>query len=171
MRYYVTIRDTTVEVDLEPDGIQVNGKVVKTDLVRVEGTDIHSLLVNGVSHRLVARREGQGSWRLFLRGQMLEANVVDERTRAIREMTGSTGEQSGPKPVRAPMPGLVVKVAVEPGQEVEPGQGVVIVEAMKMENELTSEAGGRVATVHVTEGQAVDKDDILIEFEAPDGGE
>ncbi len=171
MRYYVTIRDTTVEVDLEPDGIQVNGKVVKTDLVRVEGTDIHSLLANGVSHRLVARREGQGSWRLFLRGQMLEANVVDERTRAIREMTGSTGEQSGPKPVRAPMPGLVVKVDVEPGQEVEPGQGVVIVEAMKMENELTSEAGGWVATVHVTEGQAVDKDDILIEFEAPDGGE
>jgi len=171
MRYYVTIRDTTVEVDLEPDSIQVDGKVVTTDLVRVEGTDIHSLLVNGVSHRLVARREGQGSWRLFLRGQMLEANVVDERTRAIREMTGSTGEQSGPKPVRAPMPGLVVKVDVEPGQEVEPGQGVVIVEAMKMENELTSETGGRVATVHVTEGQVVDKDDILIEFEAPDGGE
>jgi biotin carboxyl carrier protein len=171
MRYYVTIRDTTVEVDLEPDGLQVNGKVVDTDLVRVEGTDIHSLLVNGVSHRLVARREGQGSWRLFLRGQMLEADVVDERTRAIREMTGSTGDHRGPKPVRAPMPGLVVKVDVEQGQEVEPGQGVVIVEAMKMENELTSEAGGRVATVHVTEGQAVDKDEILIEFEAPDSGE
>ncbi len=171
MRYYVTIRDTTVEVDLEPEGILVNGKAVETDLVRVEGTDIHSLLVDGVSHRLVARREGQGSWRLFLRGQMLEVGVVDERTRAIREMTGSTGGQSGPKPVRAPMPGLVVKVDVEPGQEVEPGQGVVIVEAMKMENELTSEVGGRVATVHVTEGQAVDKDDILIEFEAPDSGE
>ena len=171
MRYYVTIRDTTVEVDLEPDSIQVNGKVVTPDLVRVEGTDIHSLLVNGVSHRLVARREGQGSWRLFLRGQMLEANVVDDRTRAIQEMTGSTGEQSGPKPVRAPMPGLVVKVDVEPGQEVEPGQGVLIVEAMKMENELTSEAGGRVAMVHVTEGQAVDKGDILIEFEAPSSSE
>ena len=171
MRYYVTIRDTTVEVDLEPEGVQVNGKAVETDLVRVEGTDIHSLLVDGVSHRLVARREGQGSWRLFLRGQMLEVDVVDERTRAIREMTGSAAVQSGPKPVRAPMPGLVVKVDVEPGQEVEPGQGVVIVEAMKMENELTSEAGGRVATVHVTEGQVVEKDEILIEFEIPAGGE
>ena len=102
---------------------------------------------------------------------MLEVGVVDVRTRAIREMTGSTAEQSGPKPVRAPMPGLVVKVDVEPGQQVEPGQGVVIVEAMKMENELTSEVGGRVATVHVTEGQAVDKDEILIEFEVPEDGE
>ena len=94
MRYYVTIRDKTVQVDLEPDSIQVDGKVVSADLVRVKGTDIHSLLMHDASHRLVARREGQGSWRLFLRGQMLEAEVVDERTRAIREMTGTTGDQS-----------------------------------------------------------------------------
>jgi pyruvate carboxylase subunit B len=171
MRYYVTIRDTTVQVDLEPEGIQVNGKTVHTDLVRVEGTEIHSLLVDNASHRVVARREGQGKWRLFLRGQMLDTEVVDERTRAIREMTGSTGDVGGPKPVRAPMPGLVVEVDVEVGQEVIPGQGVAIVEAMKMENELTAEAGGRVAKVHVSAGQAVDKDEILIEFEAPEGGE
>jgi pyruvate carboxylase subunit B len=171
MRYYVTIRDRTVEVDLEPEGTRVNGQEVHAGLVRVEGTEIHSLLVDNASHRVVARREGQGRWRLFLRGQMLDAEVVDERTRAIREMTGSSGDVGGPKPVRAPMPGLVVKVDVEVGQEVVPGQGVVIVEAMKMENELTAEVGGRVAKVLVAEGQAVDKDEVLIEFEAPDGGE
>ena len=68
--------------------------------------------------------------------------MVDERSHAIREMTGSVAGPSGPRPVKAPMPGLVVKLEVAVGDEVVAGQGLVIVEAMKMENELKVEAPG-----------------------------
>jgi len=80
-------------------------------------------------------------------------------------MTGGGAVAQGPKPVRAPMPGLVVRVEVEPGQEVKAGQGVVIIEAMKMENELKAEAVGVVSRVLVQQGQAVEKGAVLVEFE------
>ena len=67
------------------------------------------------------------------------------------------------------MPGLVVKVQVEEGDHVEVGRGLVIVEAMKMENELKAEAAGVVARIHVEPGQAVEKDQILVDLAAPDG--
>jgi pyruvate carboxylase subunit B len=69
------------------------------------------------------------------------------------------------------MPGLVVKVDVSAGDAVEPGEGVVIVEAMKMENELKAEAGGVVARVHVRAGDTVDKGQVLVDFESPEVGE
>ena len=71
----------------------------------------------------------------------------------------------GPKALKAPMPGMVVRVEVEVGQTVAPGDGLVIVEAMKMENELKSEGAGRVSRVLVQPGQTVEKDQTLIEFE------
>jgi pyruvate carboxylase subunit B len=67
------------------------------------------------------------------------------------------------------MPGLIVRVEVAPGQTVTAGQGVVIMEAMKMENELRAESDGVVARVHVTAGQPVEKGAVLMEFEALSG--
>jgi biotin carboxyl carrier protein len=93
---------------------------------------------------------------------------VDERTRAIREMAGVKEGTRGPKALRAPMPGLVVKVEIREGDAVVEGQGLVIVEAMKMENELKAEGEGRVARILVEPGQAVEKDQVMVEFEAPD---
>jgi pyruvate carboxylase subunit B len=69
------------------------------------------------------------------------------------------------------MPGLVVRVSVEEGDRVEAGQSVVIVEAMKMENDLKAESGGVVAKVRVAAGEAVDKGAVLVEFEAEDADE
>ena len=69
------------------------------------------------------------------------------------------------------MPGLVLRVDIEEGQEVAEGQGLLIVEAMKMENELRARATGRVRRVHVAAGESVRRGDILIEFERSAGGE
>jgi pyruvate carboxylase subunit B len=91
-------------------------------------------------------------------------DAVDERTRAIREMTGA-GEEEAQKVVVAPMPGLVIKVEVEVGQQVRAGQGVVIVEAMKMENELKAPADGVVARIEVEPGRTVEKGATLIVLE------
>jgi pyruvate carboxylase subunit B len=172
MRYHVTLDGRTVVVDLEPDGVRVDGDPVVAELEAAGGRGVHGLRVGTASHRVVARQEGSGRWRLEVDGATALAEVVDERTRVIRELTGAVAGPSGPRPVRAPMPGLVVKIEVAEGDEVVEGQGLVIVEAMKMENELRAEGPARVKRVLVEPGQAVEKDQVLVDL-APldeDGG-
>ncbi|MDA0329564.1 MAG: biotin/lipoyl-binding protein [Gemmatimonadetes bacterium] len=164
MIYHVTVGERTFAVEFGPHGVSVDGRPVDTDFGRIEGGPIRSLLVDGASHRIAARRVGKETWDLHLRGRRMRADVVDERTRVIREMTGSSGASLGPRPIVAPMPGLVVRVEVAPGDIVRAGQGLIIVEAMKMENELKAEADGVVTRVHVAEGQAVEKDQLLIDL-------
>lgn len=172
MRYFVTVEDRTFEVELGPEGVTVDGKPVRAELAHVPGTEVRSLLVDGRSHRVLARKGKAGLWRIELRGQALDVQVLDERARAIREMTGAGAGPAGPRPIRAPMPGLVVKVEVSEGDRVAPGQGVVIVEAMKMENELKAEGFGVVSRVLVAAGEPVEKDQVLIELSPvePEGG-
>jgi pyruvate carboxylase subunit B len=164
MIYQVSVADRVFEVELSAEGVLVDGEQVDVDMAHLDGTPVRSLRLDGASHHLVARREGPGLWELHVRGRRLEAQVVDERTRAIREMTGVGAAAAGPKPVVAPMPGLVVKVEVVEGDLVDAGQGVVIVEAMKMENELRAQAAGVVTRVHVGEGDAVEKGQLLVDL-------
>jgi pyruvate carboxylase subunit B len=171
MRYYVTLEGRTFEVDLTGDVPRVDGEEVQAELHRVPGTPTRLLLVDGRTHSLVARRGEAEDWNLYLDGEPFEADVVDERARAIREMTGQGAGEQGPSPIRAPMPGLVVSLAVEAGDRVEAGQSVAIVEAMKMENDLKAESDGVVARVRVAAGEPVDKGAVLVEFEAEEDGD
>ncbi len=174
MRYYVTVCDTTFDVEIEENAVEVDGQPVEVTASQIVGTDVHSFLIGGESHRVVARPSGKGEWDLHLRGRRERVEVIDERTRNMREMSVPRDGALGPKSVRAPMPGLVVKVEVEEGDVVEAGTGLVIVEAMKMENELSAEARARVGTILVNDGQPVEKDQILIEMlpaDAEDGEE
>jgi biotin carboxyl carrier protein len=164
MRYHVTIGARVFEVELGPDGARVDGRPVEVSLEHADGSPMHGLIVDGRSHRVVAERNGRGRWRLGLRGSTVHAEVVDERTRAIREMAGGGAAATGPAPIVAPMPGMVVRVEVAEGDRVEAGQGVAIVEAMKMENELRASAPGVVSRVRVRQGDAVEKDQVLVDL-------
>jgi len=167
MRYYVTVEGRTFEVDLREAATHVDGRPVRAELREVPGAALRHLLADDRSLPLVVQPgDARGRYRIQVRGRHFDVEVVDERTRAIRELTGRSSGARGPRPVRAPMPGLILRVEVEPGQTVRPGQGVVIVEAMKMENELKAETGGVVSKVHVTTGQAVEKGTVLVELEA-----
>ena len=164
MKYHVTIDGTTRVVEVDGGTVRVDGTPVHAELRHIEGTPVGSLVVDGVSHALTSRSRGSGTWEIHLGARSLRAEVVDERTRAIRAMTGESKKASGPQPVVAPMPGMVVRVEVVEGEEVREGQGVAIVEAMKMENELLATAPGIVSRVHVTAGEAVEKDQLLVEL-------
>jgi len=167
MRYYVSIEGRTVEVDLGGPVPHVDGQPVDADLEQVPGTELYHMRLDGRSLPLVLRPgEERGVWEVHALGSRLVAEVVDERTRAIRELTGRDTRARGPRPVRAPMPGLVIRLDVETGQSVRPGQGVVIVEAMKMQNELKAETAGIVTRILVTPGQPVEKGAVLVEFES-----
>jgi len=167
MRYYVTLGNRTFQVELVDGRISVDGEPVgETELLTFAGA-VHHLLVAGRSHTLVAQPTGErGGWDLHLDGTRHSVLVVDERTRAIQELAPVASDTTGARPIRAPMPGLIVKVEVQPGQRVKQGEGVVIMEAMKMENELRADSDGVVASILVQAGQPVEKGAVLIEFEA-----
>lgn len=167
MLYHVTIGGRDFRVRIGSEGVELDDEPIDAELRTVPGTPVRSLRLGGTSWRVVAHRPEPGTWGLHLRGRRVDAAVVDERTRAIREMTGAGAGASGPKPITAPMPGLVVKVEVAVGDRVRAGQGVVIVEAMKMENELRAEVEGVVCAVHACAGDTVEKGQVLVDFEVP----
>lgn len=108
-----------------------------------------------------------GAWHIELEGRLHRVRVDDERTHRIRELTAEVGQGAAEVELRAPMPGLVVRVAVAAGDTVQAGDTLIVMEAMKMENELRAEQEGVVAEVHAAEGTTVDRDDVLVTF-APD---
>jgi len=101
-------------------------------------------------------------------GERVEVTVRDERTRETAALTTAAPGGTAPAVVRAPMPGLVVRVEVADGQRVDAGAGLVVVEAMKMENELRAPRAGMVQTVHVAVGQAVEKGMPLVTLGSPE---
>ncbi|HEX6309879.1 MAG TPA: biotin/lipoyl-containing protein [Longimicrobiales bacterium] len=165
MLYHVTIGSRTLAVDLDGERVRVDGVPVgPAELVSLPGTPVRHLLLDGQSVTIVAQRDG-AEWKLHVGGWPVRAEVVDERTRTIRAMTARSSGPQGPKPVRAPMPGLIVRTEVSVGDRVRAGQGVVVMEAMKMENELKAEVEGVVSRVLIESGQAVEKGAVLVEFE------
>ena len=170
MRYYVTIRDREHLVEVEGDRITIDGQAVEASTAPVEGTPVRQVLLGGASWMLLVEPAGRGRWDLGWRGDRWEAEVVDERTRHIRSLTGAGQVRTGGGVLKAPMPGLVVRVLVDAGQRVQEGQGMVVLEAMKMENELKAQSAGVVQGVLVTPGQAVEKGQGLVELVPEDGG-
>ena len=162
MKYHVTVGGRTHEVVLEGEDVIVNGTRVIAELRAVPGTPVRHLLLDGRSVTVAVEPEGAGRWVLVQGGERVEVEVVDERTRHIRSLVGPGRAQAGGGVVKAPMPGLVVRVLVEPGQVVAAGTGLVVLEAMKMENELKAAGPGVVAAVTVRPGQAVEKGQPLV---------
>ena len=165
MRYTVTLEGHEREVRIEGDEVLLDGEPVDAHITRIEGTPTYALRIGHASHRILAERDPDGVWHLDVDGRPARAEVVDERTRRLREMAGAAAGAEGPRPVKAPMPGLVVKVEVDEGEHVEAGQGIVIVEAMKMENELRADVAAIVSKIRVSAGDTVDKDQVLVEFD------
>ncbi len=170
MLYHVTIDGRTYAVGIDGDAVTLDGKPVDAGVAPLPGTDVQALRLGQSHQRLVAVSSSRESWHIQAAGRLRDVEVVDERTRVIQEMTGSSASAAKAASLRAPMPGLVVKVAVEEGETVVRGQGVVIVEAMKMENELAAEVEARVGRVLVEPGQTVEKGQVLVELEPSESG-
>ena len=168
MKYVVSIAGRELEVEVDGDRVTAGGRTRTVALRPIAGTPSRQLLVDGRPTVLTLRTGGRGQWSLGIGGDRWEAEVLDERTRHIRSLTAGAGAARGPATLRAPMPGLVVRVLAEPGQEVAAGAGVVVLEAMKMDNELKAPAAGVVGTVRVRPGEAVEKGQVLVELRERD---
>ncbi len=166
MRYFVTIGTQTIDVDVEATRVSVGGKEFEVHLAAIPGTPLYHLLLAGESWTVAAQpREGIGRWTLGVVGERVDVEVVDERTRRIQDLTGRRAAQAGSETIQAPMPGLVLRVGVSEGQHVAAGTELIVVEAMKMENQLRAPRAGVVVKLHVAAGETVGKGAPLVTLE------
>jgi biotin carboxyl carrier protein len=165
MKYVVLLDGQTIEVEVEGDRVTVNGETHSATLGLIRGTPLRQLLVDGRPLTLSIEAIGRGRWALTPKGERWEMEVLDERTRHIRSLAVEGDQRRAPGVLKAPMPGLVDRVQVEAGQQVEAGTPLVVLEAMKMENELKAAASGVVKAVRAVPGEAVEKGQVLVEFE------
>jgi biotin carboxyl carrier protein len=138
--------------------ITLDGQLVDADAVEITPTTL-SLLLDGQSYEVRLSPAPDGVLKIQTGLQEFTAEVADPR--AWRGRRHGTLEAEGRQQVVAPMPGKVVRVLVKAGDQVEAGQGLLVVEAMKMQNEIRSPKGGTVERVHVKEGQPVNAGDVL----------
>jgi pyruvate carboxylase subunit B len=164
VKYFVLLEGREFIVEVDGDRITVDGAVLEASLQQRQGTPLRLLMVNGQPADVALQPLGRGRWTAAVQGEQVELEVVDERTRHLRSLTARARPVTGGT-IRAPMPGLVTRVLVEPGAPVAAGSGVLVLEAMKMENELRANVGGVVAAVRVSAGQTVEKGQLLMELE------
>ena len=165
MKYVVTLGGREHEVVVNGGTLTIGDRTCQAHLEMLTGTPLCHLLLDGRSYTFAVSRSADGRWTLLNAGDPVELEVMDERTRYIRSLAGARKTHQASGILKAPMPGLVVKVLVEPGQTVVPGQSLVVLEAMKMENELKAPAAALVGAVSVRVGQAVEKGQPLVTLE------
>ena len=136
---------------------RLDGKEVQFDAV-LTGRDVLSLLVDGRSYE-VKREQTATDLHLWVGGTRFPVELRDPRS--LRARQASVVDEKGPRKILAPMPGRVVRLLAAEQSEVEAGQGIVVVEAMKMQNEIKSPKKGIVKKIMATAGAAVNAGDVL----------
>lgn len=163
MKYEVRIAGKThiVELERQAGGWQarMEGECGITADVAEIAENVFSVLLAGRSHEIYVTPSAGGQLQLQTGGFEFAAGVIDPHSWRSRKHGGAEAE--GRQQITAPMPGKVVRLLVKAGDTVEAGQGLLVVEAMKMQNEIRSSKGGTVERVLVAEGQAVNAGEVL----------
>lgn len=166
MKYVVDVGGRSMVVELDGDIARVDGTEVQVGLSDLPGTPVTLVSIGTEVRRVgVSRGPSRGRYSLSIDGRRYDVEALDERTHAIRQLSAATAAPVGPAPLVAPMPGLIVRVNVTVGDAVKAGQGLVVMEAMKMENELRTASAGVVKAVRVAPGTAVERGAALVELE------
>ena len=162
MKYLTTVGDKTFTIEINDDRhIVVDGKTYVVDLEAMSSQSLYSLLLDSHSFESFIDEAEEG-WRVLLRGDLYDVKVVDERAARLAKSAGGVAAQSGDYHLKAPMPGVIVSVPVAEGQAVKKGDILVILESMKMQNELKSPREGRVARIKAKSGDNVEQSQILV---------
>ena len=164
MKYIAKVGDKNFQLALDPDSkrAQIDRQSYEYEieqmspehlLVRLNGKTF-DILLSGNRHTHSA----------LVNGKPCQVEIEDARLEKLRKISGVGKKAAGPRPIKAPMPGLILKILVQEGQSVEKNAGLMIIEAMKMENEIRAEDKCTIKQIHVSEGQAVDKGQLLMQL-------
>jgi biotin carboxyl carrier protein len=164
MNYLATIGSDAYTIVLKEEEslvqAEINGAPMRIDLVHMDGENTYSLLIDGRSYTATVL-EANERCRIMIDGAVYEVEVEQEDLARLRSEV-KRKHRAGGEQIKAPMPGRVIAIEVKAGDTVAPGQGLIVIEAMKMENELRTHAGGVVKEVRAGVGDAVNKNDVLI---------
>jgi biotin carboxyl carrier protein len=162
MKYQTIVNDQTFDIDINEDGrILVNGEERAIDFRVLRQGELYSLLVDHLSFEAVVE-ERDDIYHVSMAGDLYEVKVTDERSRRLASAFMAFGETSGEVQIRAPMPGLIVRIPVVEGQAVEKDETIAILESMKMENELKTPRAGIVHRVNASAGESVEQNKVLV---------
>lgn len=162
MKYISTVNGVEYAIEIiDERRITVNGRQITVDFNSISGQPVYSLLVDGKSLEGFVY-PGEEEWEVLLMGRQYPVMVEDEREKRLRAAAGGSVSEAGELHLKAPMPGMVVSIPVEEGQEIEKGQVLLILESMKMQNELKSPRAGTVGRVRVKPGESVEQRQALL---------
>lgn len=162
MKYVTTVEDHSYEIEINSEReITIDGQTLAVDFQSMAGQPVFSLIVDGRSYEAYVYPTDAGL-QVMLGGRLYLVAVEDERQRRLRQATHGPEVARGELLLKAPMPGLVVAIPVQDGQSVVRGDDLIILESMKMQNELKAPRDGLVSRIRVKTGDRVDQNQVLL---------
>lgn len=165
MKYISTLNGKEYAIEIiDERHISIDGRQITVDFNSVSGQPVYSLLVDGQSFEGFVY-PGDEAWEVLLMGRQYPVVVEDEREKRLRAAAGGDVSETGELHLKAPMPGMVVSLLVEEGQEIEKGQVLLILESMKMQNELKAPRAGTVSRMRIKPGDSVEQKQTLLSLQ------
>jgi biotin carboxyl carrier protein len=162
MKYITTVNNKEFEIEVvDEHHIRIGDRLIEVNFEPVSGQPVFSLLLDGKSYESFVY-QGDEDWQVLLRGRQFQVTVEDEREKRLRVAAGGGVSESGEYHLKAPMPGLVVAIPVNEGDVIEKGQVILILESMKMQNELKSPRAGTMGRIRVKPGESVEQKQTLL---------
>jgi len=162
MKYITTVDGKEFQIEIvDEKHIRVGDRLLTVDFESVNGQPVFSIILDGKSYESFIS-EGDEGWQVLMRGRQYQITVEDEREKRLRAAAGGGVAEGGEFNLKAPMPGLVVAIPVSEGQEIKKGQVLIILESMKMQNELKSPKDGVVERIRVKTGESVEQKQALL---------
>ena len=162
MKYIARVDELDFPVEIiDESHVRFGDEVLEVNLAAVSGVPLYSLIVNNESFEGYVYPDEDG-WQVLLQGQFYQVKVEDERENRLRTAHNGSERAGAEFVLKAPMPGLVIDVPVHEGQAVEKGQTLLVLESMKMQNELRAPHAGIVARLRVKAGESVQQKQILL---------
>jgi biotin carboxyl carrier protein len=162
MRYVTTVDEKEFVIEIVDERrVRVGERLLTVDFESVSGQPVFSLILDGKSYESFVY-QGEEDWEVLLRGRQFQVRVEDEREKRLRAAAGGGVTEGGEFHLKAPMPGMVVAVLVTEGQAVKKGQVLLILESMKMQNELKAPRDGVIDRIRVKTGESVEQKQTLL---------
>ena len=162
MKYITTVDDQQFEIEVvDEHHIRIGDRLLQVDFESVSGQSVFSLILDGRSYESFVY-QGEEDWDVLLRGRQYQVKVEDEREKRLKAAAGGGVAEGGEFHLKAPMPGLVVAILVEEGQPVKKGQVMLILESMKMQNELKAPRDGTIGRIRVKAGESVEQKQAML---------
>ena len=163
MKYITVVGDRSYIIDLEREGEVVqDGETHQLDFRAIDQEGLYSMLMDNKSYEALVVEESDGQLRVIIDGALYTVNVMDERAKRLAEAAGGFAPPDGEQGIKSPMPGLIAAIPVKEGEVVKKGQVVIVLESMKMQNELKTPRDGTVTAIKIAPGQAVEQGQVLL---------